>query len=123
MRILNVYTEDDNIDEDDGQIEVTILPNPSYRVASSPVDSAIVTISDNDELPEISIEPLFSEAIVEGQDAQYLIVADKQASTDIDDSICNVSDDNTRFLAPTVNTNSEVTIESGRSESITKCTN
>ena len=105
--------EDDNIDEDDGQIEVTILPSPGYRVASSPADTAIVTISDNDELPKISIEPLFSEAIIEGQAAQYLIVADKPASADITIQF-RVSESNTRFLAPRINTGTEVTLQAGR---------
>ena len=112
--ILNVFTEDDNLDEENGEIAVTILPGRGYNVATAPADSASVTILDNDEHPVISIQPLALGAIIEGSDAQFLLVADKPVTTNISINL-EISDNDGNFLTTNSPIVMEIAMETGLS--------
>ncbi len=51
---LSVATVDDNADEPDGSISVTIQTGAGYTAAASPNDTASVTVRDNDDSPPAS---------------------------------------------------------------------
>ena len=55
--IFSVATVDDDVDEPDGSVTVTVKDGGGYTVSPSPGDAAAVTVSDNDAaaLPSLSV--------------------------------------------------------------------
>ena len=72
--ILEIYTEDDTLDENDGTVSVSILPGANYQVADGPENSVTTTMFDNDTDSVISIAGVFS-TIIEGQNVGFEISA------------------------------------------------
>ena len=72
--LLEIYTEDDSLDENDGTMSVSILPGANYQVGNGPESSATTIISDNDTDSVISLAAVFS-TIIEGQHVGFEISA------------------------------------------------
>ena len=113
LAYLNIDTEDDNIDEEDGQISVSILPGRGYSIAPEPANSAVVTVLDNDDNPEISIQPLVPDDIIEGSDAEFLVLVNKPVAADITVNL-EISDHNSDFLVAESVLITEVVMQTGR---------
>ena len=110
---FQVNTEDDYIVEEDGQVQIVVLPGRGYRVASGSANSAEILIVDNDDQPEIAIQPLFDDAIFEGEEAQFLVSANRLTATDIVVNLV-VTEHNSNFISSTVQSDVEVPIVSGQ---------
>ena len=90
-KIVGIPTVDDNIDESDGQITITLLTPVwnSYYYSLNPdatKNSVSVTVLDNDDPPE-NLTPVLtlsatSTAIIEGATATITITSDQLAPTD-----------------------------------------
>lgn len=92
---IRVPTVDDNRDEADGSITMTINPRSHYKISDPQYGSASVTVQDNDE-PSISIsDPAISiragSAIREGGTATFTLTANPKPASPVDVTV-NVAD-------------------------------
>ena len=80
-----VSLNDDNLYEADGMITLRLLDDnavsPTYAVATPPNHEASVSINDNDELPEISIAPVYP-IVAEAQAAVFTFTATSVIATE-----------------------------------------
>ena len=85
--VHNVTLDDDNVDELNGKVILTLLSdtnNPTnYVVAASPANKASVVVSDNDDAPEISIVPV-TPIVTEGADIQFRVTASSASTINYD---------------------------------------
>ena len=102
-----VKTEDDDTDEEDGAVEVTIQTGTGYDVPQGAQSTATVVVQDNDEsVPVISIEA--GSSITEGEDAEFTVTADPAPTADL---VVNLSiEQQGDFVAPTAVGDKTVTI-------------
>ena len=73
--ILICPTVNDQLDEDDGMVLVTIKSGSAYVVAASPADSAEVAITDNDDPTSVISISGGAAAVDEGDDASFTVTA------------------------------------------------
>ena len=71
---LQLSTEDDSLDENDGTIAITILPGIGYQVNEGLQSSMTTTVTDNDTDSVVSLAAVFS-TITEGQHVGFEINA------------------------------------------------
>ena len=86
-KIINIATEDDEVDEDDGTITVTLLADDNSTAiytlsADTTLQSASVTITDDDALPVYSIAPIVN-SIVESNSAQFRLSSSTVSSSEV----------------------------------------
>ena len=79
---FTLTTNNDQIVTENGAIEVEIQPGTGYIVAAEPANFAVVTVTDNEPLPEISISTS-QEQISEHNDASFAIVSTQQVASDL----------------------------------------
>ena len=93
---FEIVTIDDEFDEHNGTVTVTVLEGTNYNPALTANENSVsINIQDND-LPEISISPVDNLRINEGDEAQFLISSSASQLEDltvqyrIDDSGRNI---------------------------------
>ena len=83
-----VALDDDNVDEIDGVVTLTLLDDnadtTTYAVAGSSSGQASIFVNDNDDLPEISVEAITS-SVIEGVNTSFRIRASRASSIRYDD--------------------------------------
>ena len=86
--VLTFQTINDQIVEEDGELEIVILTGRGYLVQDAPNDRAVITITDNENLPELSIT-FVHENIVESDDAgaEFVIQSSQVITTPLDVTI------------------------------------
>ena len=81
---ISFDTVDDDVDESDGSVTYTIQSSSDYHVASTPNNSATITIQDNDEpIPVVSISSA-STSVTEGSLAVFSITVDPSPTAAFD---------------------------------------
>ena len=86
--VLTFQTINDQIVEENGELEIVILTGRGYLVQDAPDDRAVITITDNENLPELSIS-VVHEKIVESDDvgAEFVIQSSQVITTPLDVTI------------------------------------
>ena len=82
-QLISVSTNDDSVDEENGEISINILPGAGYRLGVN--TSASIMVFDNDDIderPYISIEA-DQETITEGETAVYRIHTTRASQQDL----------------------------------------
>ena len=72
--LLNIATQEDDNLNSAGSLTINIQENEQYRVARVPFNSAVITVLDNN-IPELSIFPVGTGEVSEGQDIQFRITS------------------------------------------------
>ena len=109
---LSLPTDDDSVDEPDGEIEVTIESDTSYRVGAPP--SASVDVEDDDPIPPSNIPPTVASQISDktftvGDAATTIVLEDKFSDPDGDTLTYTASSSNTGVATASV-TGSSLTL-------------
>ena len=105
---LEVATNDDDVDEDDGAVTVTIGASDAYDIDAANA-SAAVTVRDNDEATMVSITA-DETSVEEGEDADFTVTR-TGSTTAVLTVLVSVSDGDGDFLDGTPD--SQVTIPAG----------
>ena len=79
--ILNI--DDDDVDEENGEIQVTLLRGEDYLVTPEPDHTAAIEVTDNDDPPIISLSAV-PESLIEGESSVIEILATRVAAEDLE---------------------------------------
>jgi len=79
---LTVSTTDDNVDEPDGSVTLTVNTGSDYTVSSTQ-GAATVAVSDNDDAPTPVVSITGGSGITEGGDATFTVTASPAPAADL----------------------------------------